>query len=131
MAEVFVDLDLDRDFDQYIELAKHPEQELILEALYYGSQIYLNSRNIEKAIEQTSKIVFALNSYNHNPKKAEKSKTSVTSTIENALSIFQSKLKQDIEVVKHFDEVSAIHCNPTEIIQVWTSKIFRSIELLQ
>jgi signal transduction histidine kinase len=130
VSETLLDLDLTTDIESYYDLFKHKEQALILNTLYHCGQILINSQNIKKAIDQTSKIVFALNAYNYNSKANKRIKTSIPETIENALILFQSKLKQDIEVVKKYDKVPNILCNPIEINQVWINIIQNALQAM-
>lgn len=130
IADSLIELGLTNGFEKYYGLLKHDKQELIVNTLYDFGQIQHSSQNIKKAIDQTSKIVFALNSYNYNSRANKKIKSYIPDTIENALVIFQSKLKQDIEVIKKYNQVSHILCNPTEINQVWINIIQNALQAM-
>ena len=51
--------------------------------------------------------------------------------METVLTILNNKLKNSIEVIKHYDPIPPIYCFPDELNQIWTNLIHNSIQAMQ
>jgi signal transduction histidine kinase len=87
-------------------------------------------QNIHLAVEKASKVVFALKNYARKDNNEEKVKSSVKDSIETVLTLYNSQIKQGIELVKNYQEVPDIDCYPEELNQVWTNLIYNGIQAM-
>ena len=82
----------------------------------------------ESGIDRAAKIVFALKTYSHRSRDAgEKSLIQISDGIEIALTLYQNRLKQGIEVIRKYEPVPDLLCNPDALTQVWVNLIDNAI----
>jgi two-component system NtrC family sensor kinase len=84
-------------------------------------------QSIQQEVDRAAKIVFALKTYSYQNSAGEKSVVNVTDSLEVALTLYQNRLSQGIEVIRHYDAVPTILCNPDELTQVWVNLIDNAI----
>ncbi|TAE12726.1 MAG: GHKL domain-containing protein [Bacteroidetes bacterium] len=87
-------------------------------------------QNIHLAVEKAAKVVFALKNYARKDNHEDKVKSSVQEGIETVLTLYNSQIKQGIELVKNYHEVPPIDCYPEELNQVWTNLIYNGIQAM-
>jgi len=104
--------------------------EQILKVAYKLSGLQRSSQNITTASERANKIIFALKNYAHFDHSGEKTNAYIPDTIETVLTLYHNLLKQGVEVVKEYDEVSPIMCFPDELNQVWTNLVHNAIQAM-
>ena len=79
---------------------------------------------------KASKVIFALKKFVHKDHSEIKEKADLIENIETVLTLQQNLLKQGVEVVRDFDEVSLISCYPDELVQVWINLISNAIQAM-
>jgi PAS domain S-box-containing protein len=89
-----------------------------------------SANNIQQEVDRAAKIVFALKTYSHRSDASEQSLVQITDSLEVALTLYQNRLNQGIEVVRHYDTVSPILCNPDELTQVWVNLIDNALHAM-
>jgi PAS domain S-box-containing protein len=99
----------------------------ILEVAYNMVLQYQFTNNIQQEVDRAAKIVFALKTYSHRSESGEKSLTQISDGIEIALTLYQSRLKQGIEVIRKYEPVPDIICDPDALTQVWVNLIDNAI----
>ena len=83
------------------------------------------------AMERVSKLIFSLKNYARKELSGgEKIKANLNESIETVLTLYHHRIKQGVEVIRNFSEVSLIECYPDEIIQVWTNLIHNAIQAM-
>jgi signal transduction histidine kinase len=83
-----------------------------------------STSSIQQEVDRAAKIVFALKTYSHQGQGNEQSLVAVTESLEVALALYQNRLKQGVEVIRHYGAgVPQIFCNPDELTQVWVNLI--------
>ncbi|EMY70518.1 ATP-binding protein [Leptospira vanthielii] len=90
--------------------------------------ILQGTKSIRIAALRAVKIVQSLKNFTHFDPKAEKQKINLSDSIDMVLTIFESALKQGIELVTDFEEIPPIECYPDELNQVWTNMIQNAIQ---
>ncbi|MFZ4727595.1 MAG: AAA family ATPase [Pseudanabaena sp.] len=99
----------------------------ILEVAYNMVLQYQFTNNIQQEVDRAAKIVFALKTYSHRSESGEKSLTQISDGIEIALTLYQSRLKQGIEVIRKYEPVPYLLCDPDALTQVWVNLIDNAI----
>jgi signal transduction histidine kinase len=89
-----------------------------------------NSNNIELAVEKASKIIFALKTYAYFDHKGTVVETDIVNNLEIVLTLYYNQLKQGIELIKNYDNVPHIFCNPDELNQVWVNLLHNAIHAM-
>ncbi len=80
------------------------------------------------AISRVTRIAFALNSYGYTGISDNVVETDIVKSIENILVLYHNQLKQNIEVIKNYDEdIPKLLGKPDELAQVWTNLIQNAI----
>lgn len=76
------------------------------------------------ATSRVSRIVFALKSYAYTSVSNEMVSMDLIKNIENILILYHNQIKQNVEVIKEYDEdIQNITGKPDELAQVWTNLI--------
>ena len=86
---------------------------------------------INLSSERVSKIVKSLKSFMHFEESEEMVASNLKENMETVLTILNNKLKNSIEVIKHYDQIPPIYCFPDELNQIWTNLIHNSIQAMQ
>ncbi len=103
------------------------------EILQVACNLVLQSQsalNIQQEVNRAAKIVFALKTYSHRSDASEQSLVQITDSLEVALTLYQNRLNQGIKVVRYYDAVSPILCNPDELTQVWVNLIDNALHAM-
>jgi signal transduction histidine kinase len=111
-----------------IPLLQDANAEWILQLAYNLTRLTQNNQTILTAVERGSKVVFALKSYAYYDQKNEKQWVTVTEGLETVLTLYQSQLKRDIEVIRDYQPLPRIWGYLDELIQVWTNLIHNAIQ---
>ena len=130
-AGLLVQLRAQDSLPDYLALLKHPRNELILETAYSMATIASNTENINLAVERVAKIVFALKSYARFDRAEEFVDADLRDGLETVLTIYQSKLRAGIELVRNYGQVPRLPCLPDELNQVWTNLIYNALQAMQ
>ncbi|WP_081099746.1 sensor histidine kinase [Leptospira noguchii] len=96
-----------------------------------AAYINRNIKNIRYAIRNIVRIVKALKSYSHLDQSKTFSSSNIIEGMETTLIILNNQIKYGIEVIKNFQEIPLVICNPDELNQVWTNLIQNSIQALK
>jgi two-component system NtrC family sensor kinase len=81
-------------------------------------------------LQRVANIILSLKTYSHNDKKGEKILFNIKDSIETVLTILQTKLQKNIEVIKNFEDTPDLSCYPDDLIQVWTNLIMNSAQAM-
>ncbi|MCH5432646.1 ATP-binding protein [Leptospira interrogans serovar Canicola] len=96
-----------------------------------AAYINRNIKNIRYAIRNIVRIVKALKSYSHLDQSKTFSSSNIIEGMETTLLILNNQIKYGIDVIKNFQEIPLVICNPDELNQVWTNLIQNSIQALK
>jgi signal transduction histidine kinase len=86
---------------------------------------------ILRAVDRSTKIVFALKSYARFDHSGNKRLVQVTDSLETVLELYNNQLKRNIHVVRNYQEDSEIQAYPDELIQVWTNLVHNAIQAME
>ena len=115
----------------FLPLLKHPESELILATAYGFGIVASNTSNINIAVERVSKIVYALKAFSRFEVAGEMMLADVRDGIETVLTIYQGQIKQNVELVREYQELPMVMCYQDELNQVWTNLIHNALQAMQ
>jgi signal transduction histidine kinase len=130
LADSLLDIGLWNEIEPFISLLKSAHSEQLLQLAYNITRMQGNTRTIQTATERASKVVFALKTYARYDHRDEPQLSSLSTTLNTVLDLYQNQLKQGIEVQIDFQEVPQIWCYPDELIQVWTNIIYNAIQAM-
>ncbi|MEA5486481.1 MULTISPECIES: PAS domain S-box protein [Pseudanabaena] len=99
----------------------------ILQIAYDMVLQYQCTNNIQQEVDRAAKIVFALKTYSHQSQSEAKSLIQISDGIEIALTLYQNRLKQGIEVIRRYEPVPDLLCDPDALTQVWVNLIDNAI----
>ncbi|WP_434685492.1 ATP-binding protein [Pseudanabaena minima] len=121
-------LRIETSLESYQPLFEAPDCDEILQVAYKLVQQSQNAISIQQEVDRAAKIVFALKTYSHRSSEAgEKSLIQISDGIEIALTLYQNCLKQGIEVIRKYEPVPDLLCDPDALTQVWVNLIDNAI----
>lgn len=131
IADLLIDIGVVKEIESYLPLLRHEKVSWILELAYNLTRLLINNKTILTSVEKASKVVFALKNYARFDASEEKQLAQVQDGLETVLEIYHNQLKQNIEIIRHYQDVPAIPCYPDELIQVWTNLIHNGIQAMK
>jgi signal transduction histidine kinase len=131
IADLLIDIGVVKEIDSYLPLLRHEKVSWILELAYNLTRLLSNNKTILTSVEKASKVVFALKNYARFDASEEKQLAQVKDGLETVLEIYHNQLKQNIEIIRHYQDVPEILCYPDELIQVWTNLIHNGIQAMK
>ncbi len=130
ILEMLVRLEI-TDLDQIKEneeILWNPDICEILKIVTNLSSFIVGIQTIIFATSRVSRIVFALKSYAHTSISSEMVSMNLIKNIENILILYHNQLKQNIQVIKEYEEaITTMDGKPDELAQVWTNLIQNAI----
>ncbi len=130
IADTLVDIKIFKIDDRYLSLWEHPKRKEILKMIYDLAGLQIKVKNIESAVDKTSKIVYALKNYSHRESSNEKKESNIIDGIETVIVIYQNYIKKGIIIEKNYEEIPNIQCYKDELNQIWTNLIHNSIQAM-
>ena len=131
IADLLIDIGITANIESYTSLLKSSEVNWILELAYNLTRLFSNNRTILTSVEKASKVVFALKNYARFDSSGEKQLAKIQDGIETVLEIYHNQIKQNIELVRNYQDVPEILCFPDELIQVWTNLVHNAIQAMK
>jgi two-component system NtrC family sensor kinase len=130
-AGILVQLHAETHLAEYLPLLQHPESALILDTAYSIASIIGNTDNINMAVESVTKIIFALKSFSRFNHEGVSIEAHLKDGLETVLTIYQNQIKQNIELIRNYQDIEPIICFPDELNQVWTNLIHNALQAMQ
>ncbi len=130
LADWLVEMGIWNDVEPFLPLLKAENAKDITEMAYNLVSQQRNADNIKMAVDRAAKVVFALKTYTQHDVSGRMRQASVSSTIEAVLTLYDSKLKQGVEVSKQYEDTSPILCYADQLSQVWTHLIHNAIQAM-
>jgi signal transduction histidine kinase len=129
-ADILVQLHAQNHLSEAMPLLRHPKADFILATTNDVASILNNARNINLALGRVSKIVFALNSFTLNSSGGHLIETDLAESLETVLTLYQSQIKKDTQLVCEFASIAPVLCHPDELNQVWTNLIYNALQAM-
>lgn len=131
VADVLVETGVLHGIEKEAALFRGEEAPRVLQAFYDLASLQRNSRTIHEAVNRVSKVVFALKAFTHKERADVQSEASVSDGIETVLTIYESYIKQGVDVERDYDAaVGSILCYPDELQQVWINLIHNALQAM-
>jgi signal transduction histidine kinase len=131
VSRILVELKIDTVNETYLSFWKSPKSHEIAKIIYDLAGLKIKSKNIDNAVDKTSKIVYALKNYAKSDAPNIKVEANLIEGIETVLTIYQNNLNQGITVIKEYSEIPKVLCYEAELNQVWTNIIFNAIQAMK
>lgn len=131
MADLLMDMGIHEELEFLLPLLKSEHREWAIQLAYNLTCSFANNQMILRAVERSSKIVFALKSYARFDQSGKKELLKVSNGLENVLEIYHNQLKRNIDLVRDYQNVPDIWGYPDELIQVWTNLIHNAIQSME
>lgn len=130
-AGILVQLGAHASLADYFPLLRHPESSFILQTASQINAIIRSTGSINTAVAQVSKIVFALKSFSRTDRGGQMREARLQDGIDTVLTIYQSQIRQGIELVRHYEDIPPLSCLPDELNQVWTNLIHNALHAMR
>jgi signal transduction histidine kinase len=130
-ASILVQLNAHHDLNTYLPLLRHPQGDMIIEVAHSFGTITRNTANINTAVARVTKIIFALRSFSRVDSVGEMVEANLREGIETVLTIYQSEIKQQVELVRNYEDMAPLLCLPDELNQVWTNLIHNALQAMR
>ena len=131
IADLLIDIGIYDQVEEFISLLTHPQSNWILDLAYNLACLMGNNQTIITSVEKAAKVVFALKNYARFDHSGEKKPAQIQEGLETVLEIYHNRLKQNIEVLRNYQNIPEISCYFDELIQVWTNLIHNSIQAME
>jgi C4-dicarboxylate-specific signal transduction histidine kinase len=129
-AAILVELQAHASVQKFLPLLAHPQSEVIFDTASHLASILSNTANINVAVERVAKIIYALKSISRGNNSGEFIEANVKDGIETVLTIYQSQIRQGVELVRKYEEVPALQCLPDELNQVWSNLLHNALQAM-
>jgi signal transduction histidine kinase/FixJ family two-component response regulator len=130
IADTLVTMGIYQEIDAFQSLLTKQDCVEILKVASNLSGLNRGINTINIATNRASKVVVALKTYAHHDKSTKKTIANLTDGIETVLTLYQSQLRQGVEVLKKYHSLSPILCYADELNQVWTNLIDNALQAM-
>ncbi|MCU0543280.1 MAG: GAF domain-containing protein [Oscillatoriaceae cyanobacterium Prado104] len=131
LADILMDMGICEDFEFLLPLLKSENREWAVHFAYNLTCTFTNNQMILRAVERSSKIVFALKSYARVEQTETKQLVQVTDGLEATLEIYYNQIKRNINLIRDYQDIPTILGYPDELIQIWTNLIHNAIQAIE
>jgi len=129
-ADLLVDMGVSENLDFLLPLLNSDHREWAIQLAYNLTCSFNNNQIILRAVDRSSKIVFALKSYAHFDQSGKKQPVQITNSLETVLAIYHNQIKRNIQVIRDYHDVPDILGYPDELVQVWTNLIHNAMQAM-
>ncbi len=129
--DLIVDMNMYDENQLYLPLLQGENVQEVFYTAYQISSILRSNQTVKTATNRAAKIVFALKNFAHQDQTGEKSTVNINESIETTLTIYHNQIKQGVEVIRKFEEISPFLGYPDELMQVWTNLIHNAIQAMK
>jgi signal transduction histidine kinase len=129
-ADLLIAMRITQEPMRYAVILHHARAKEILGLANQIATIINSTENINTAVDQVGKIVFALKSFSHTDHKQEFQKANLVNGLETVLTIYNNAIKQGVEVTRFYQNVGSVECLESELNQVWTNLIHNALQAM-
>lgn len=115
---------------EVIFLLKEPRVLEILDLAKKNNQVTRSLQTIKISSERASKVVTALKNFAHYSPDGKMELADLVDGIELILTLFHSKIKQGVELIRDYQPLPLVLCNPDELNQVWTNILSNAFQAI-
>ena len=115
----------------YLPLLVHPQSDYILKTANNIATVVDSAGNINNAVERVTRIVYALKAFSAADNSSAMMPSPLRASIDNAVSIYQSRIHPSVEIVYQCEEVGMVRCLPDDMVQVWSHLFFNALQSMK
>ncbi|NJL48513.1 MAG: GHKL domain-containing protein [Leptolyngbyaceae cyanobacterium SM2_5_2] len=130
IADLLVDMGIGEDIQFLHPLLKSANCEWAIQIAYNLTCSVVNNQIIIRAVDRSSKTVFALKSYARFEQRDKPDMIQINDSLDLVLEIYQNQLKRSIQLIRKYQPVPSIWGYPDELIQIWTNLIHNAIQAM-
>ncbi len=131
IADMLIQMKISTLDEEYLPLWKSPGNKEVIQLIYDFIGLKIKKENIDRAVEKTSKVIFALKKYANAENSTVLQKTNITEDLENILTLSNHLLLHKIQLVRKFEPVPELECYHSELTQVWTHLLYNSLQAME
>jgi signal transduction histidine kinase len=131
IADLLIDMDIGQELEFLQPLFECEHGAWAIQFAYNLTCPFVNNQMILRAVDRSSKIVFALKSYARFDQSGEKQWVRVADGLEVVLEIYHSQIKRNIHLTRDYQDIPDIWGYPDELIQVWTNLIHNATQAME
>ena len=113
----------------YLPLLNHPESDYVLSVAAGIADIISSAGNINSAVDRVSRIVFSLKALSGSERTGAFCRIHLNQSIEKVVAAYQGQM-QDVDVVRRYQDMEPLMCDPDEMAQVWTHLILNALQAM-
>ncbi len=128
-AKILVRLRAHQQASLFLPLLHHPESEFILRVTAEISDVLSGVNNIRVATKNVNRIISSLRELTGTERAAAMFENQIHRSIEKALDSLEMRL-QDMDVVRVYQEIPSVHCDPELLQQAWHHLILNAAQAM-
>jgi len=129
LAKPIARMDLTKNIDELLPLARTYDTDSILIFFTHCSRIISSAKDIKVSINMLTRIIKALKSYSY-PRQEKPEIADINESIDTALTILNHRFKYRIQVEWRRGDVPNIWCYASELSHVWINIIHNAIQAI-
>lgn len=130
LCQLHLQLKQDTINKEYLSLWKHPLSKEIIYLIQNLFGIFEKARAIKISVQKTSRVTSSLKSMIDDINFGHMKNVNIIDGIEAVLYIYNNYINQGIHLIRDFQTIPHVYCNPESLNQVWTNIIFNAIQSL-
>ncbi|AFM03787.1 PAS domain S-box [Bernardetia litoralis DSM 6794] len=135
IANIILDMNLQDEKELFMQLFKIISSEELIKEIFQTafqlSTIIRSNKTIKEATNRAAKTVFALKNFSRQENTQEKIEVNLNETIETTLTLYHNQIKQGVDVIRNFENITPFLGYPDELMQVWTNLIHNAIQAMK
>jgi len=131
LADTLVDMGVYESMEIFLPLLRGKNSSFCVQLAYNLAGQQRNSKSIFTAVERASKVVFAMKNYARFDHSGQKIMADITEGIDTVLTLYNTQLKQGVEVITRYRDHPLVPCFPDELNQVWNNLIYNAMQAME
>jgi two-component system, NtrC family, sensor kinase len=131
IADLLIDSGIHQDLSPYIPLLQSPEVRDICRILYSFTGIYRANQMTFSAVDRASTVVQALRRYAYVGDPNEAIETDLVDSLETVLTLYHSQMRNNVEVIRDYQEISKVWGFPDALHQLWSNLIINALHAME
>ncbi|MCC3424105.1 MAG: CHASE domain-containing protein [Microcoleus sp. PH2017_01_SCD_O_A] len=130
LANILLDLGVHDRLEPLFSLLRQSDSDQFLKTVRAFVRLQASTRDINIASDRAAKAVFALKTYARHDSSGETIEANILDGIDAVLTLYQSQIRQGIELTKNYEHIPPIQCYFDELNQVWTNLIHNALQAM-
>ena len=130
LGSLLIDLGIHDNIEPFFSLLQQRDSDSFLKTVRSFAWLQESTCNIITASDRAAKVVFALKTYARYDQSGETVQANILEGLEAVLTLYHNQIKQGVELIRHYQELSPIECYFDELNQVWTNLIHNALQAM-